>query len=1302
MFKKVALFISVVATFSVLQTVGASASGFSFNNNGGGGPGPSYGYAGGNFTFPSAPGYVIGDGRVFAGWSTVPGINGYGAIVGLGIDNISFSGDFYVTGQTVPAPSTNTMLYLTWTEPKDISFQAGTGTGTPPVTMTVPGGTSITLPSATGLTKSGSCFDGWKHTYNSASTNTYNQVFMPGDTFNNIAHYVTFTAQWRAGDCPISFNDNGSNGGSVPSSTTAVQGSTYSLPGNPGNLVKTGNRFRGWSTTPSGSVVTSKVMTNTSNVFYASWTTNLTYNITFTCKAPNVSAFCSGTQAALTWTQGDPATVLETTTTFSRAGFSFTGWSERFGPLVTSYGSSGNKNYFANWVRNSYSVTFNKNSDTATGTMAIETRSATTSLPANAFTWDANHSFLGWNTAADGSGISYRDRQSYSYLASTTLYAQWGNTISYSSAGADSGTPSRASDSWSSGAILLPTAGTMVKAGYSFGGWSDGSTTYTSSYTPTTGITLNPVWTPYTYTIKFNKNGVTNSGTVPSDQTWDESTTALTLSGNTGTLVRAGYDFGGWALSASAPQSAITTFSSTSNTLIHTLYAIWTPISYTVTYALNGGTSTLPTEGNKNINGSFALASVPTRSGYVFGGWSDGTSIYSAGSTYTVGSSNITLTAQWIPLFTVHYVMNGSLTTPDADVTAASGTVVALAAEPTRTGYTFAGWLDNLPTPVLNAAGSNFTVVQDSNLKASWTPVAYTVTYALASGTSTLPTQANVNISKTFTVAPTPTRAGYTFNGWSDGTNTYGAGATYVVGSSNITLTAQWSAISYTVTYDLSGGVGTRPTKSNVNIGDTFTVSTVANPTRLSHTFVGWNDGLNSYAKTDTYTVSTSNIVLTAIWTQNGYTKITYANGGGSGTLPIQAALMEGYEFNLASGSTLTKSGFTFDGWNDGTDTFTAGVAYVVPGDSTPVTLTATWTVAIEPPPAPAPAPEPAPVVVKVEEKAKEKPLVITKETKASESPVVDAGIKAISESKKFDSYFTTPRSPTTGPISISNTVVVSTTTLVNTQTINTTSDQPITVPITLANPIFTEEASKVLSGKVIVESSASNLKITAVDGFTGVVIVPVVATIDSVQTTVLNRVIVSPVLTGAKSFAPIDIGKSRITWKASTSKVLSYEVAVNGKVACTTTATTCPLLAFIGPKSKVTVNAIGNDETNSGPQAVRYAAIKPIPALKVNFNIGSAELTTKQKKEIAAVAKLIDTQGFTRLVVNGFTDATGSQAANTALSKARAESVATYIKAKLPKVAVKSGAKVPARGAASNSVEVARAQDRRAEIATW
>jgi len=67
---------------------------------------------------------------------------------------------------------------------------------------------------------------------------------------------------------------------------------------------------------------------------------------------------------------------------------------------------------------------------------------------------------------------------------------------------------------------------------------------------------------------------------------------------------------------------------------------------------------------------------------------------------------------------------------------------------------------------------------------------------------------------------------------------------------------------------------------------------------------------------------------------------VTYANGGGAGTLPTQTALASAATFTVAA-NTLTKSGYNFAGWSDGANTYQPGSTYTM--GSSPVTLTAVW-----------------------------------------------------------------------------------------------------------------------------------------------------------------------------------------------------------------------------------------------------------------------------------------------------------------------------------------------------------------------
>jgi hypothetical protein len=148
------------------------------------------------------------------------------------------------------------------------------------------------------------------------------------------------------------------------------------------------------------------------------------------------------------------------------------------------------------------------------------------------------------------------------------------------------------------------------------------------------------------------------------------------------------------------------------------------------------------------------------------------------------------------------------------------------------------------------------------------------VTYALGGATGTIPTQADVTEGLSFTVAAATaiTKTGFTFNQWSDGTKNYAAGATYVIGTADVVLTATWSAIppapvpTHKVTYALGGGTGTAPTQADVAEGASFTLAVSTGLTKTGFTFHRWNDGANNYSPGASYTIATADVVLTATW----------------------------------------------------------------------------------------------------------------------------------------------------------------------------------------------------------------------------------------------------------------------------------------------------------------------------------------------------------------------------------------------------------------------------------------------------
>jgi len=121
----------------------------------------------------------------------------------------------------------------------------------------------------------------------------------------------------------------------------------------------------------------------------------------------------------------------------NKEGYTFTGWTgtgltEKTKNVTIQHGSTGNREYMANYEANTYTIVFNYN--TGTGNMANQTMEydRQESLKPNTFTKEG-YKFAGWNTNQDGSGRSFSNEQQVKNLATSgmvTLYAQW-NAIQY-------------------------------------------------------------------------------------------------------------------------------------------------------------------------------------------------------------------------------------------------------------------------------------------------------------------------------------------------------------------------------------------------------------------------------------------------------------------------------------------------------------------------------------------------------------------------------------------------------------------------------------------------------------------------------------------------------------------------------------------------------------------------------------------------------------------------------------------------------------------------------------------------------
>lgn len=287
-----------------------------------------------------------------------------------------------------------------------------------------------------------------------------------------------------------------------------------------------------------------------------------------------------------------------------------------------------------------------------------------------------NHTFAGWNTAADGSGTSYSQNSTFTINITTTLYAQWNSnapcTLTYNGTDKTGGTePPSSAYTAGTTVLVLGNTGNLTKTGsYTFAGWNtkaDGSgTSYSANNTFTirTPTTLYAQWTYTNQICLVTYNGTDNTGGSLPDANVTNVTDVfykagdtVTVLGNTGHLSRTNYTFAGWNTAADGSGTSYSagnsTFRISSST---TLYAKWTYNgSCTLTYNGTGSTGgTAPTDAKSYPVGAIVTVlgngSLSKSGNYTFSGWNtkadgSGTS-YSPNNTFNIAAP-LTLYAQW-------------------------------------------------------------------------------------------------------------------------------------------------------------------------------------------------------------------------------------------------------------------------------------------------------------------------------------------------------------------------------------------------------------------------------------------------------------------------------------------------------------------------------------------------------------------------------------------------------------------------------------------------------------------------------
>ena len=189
-----------------------------------------------------------------------------------------------------------------------------------------------------------------------------------------------------------------------------------------------------------------------------------------------------------------------------------------------------------------------------------------------------------------------------------------------------------------------------------------------------------------------------------------------------------------------------------------------------------------------------------------------------------------------------------------------------------------------------------------------------TVTYAYGALGGTYATQI-VQTGEKAIEPDVPSRQGYQFTDWYLDDTKYDFAAPV---TGDMTLTAKWTANSYTITFDTDGGSEVAPIAQDYGTA----INAPAAPTKTGYTFMGWEPELPAIMPAEDMT-------LTAQWRINRYT-VTFDTDGGSAVAPIT----QDYGTAITAPADPTREGYTFIGWDK-------AIPATMPAEN--MTITAKW-----------------------------------------------------------------------------------------------------------------------------------------------------------------------------------------------------------------------------------------------------------------------------------------------------------------------------------------------------------------------
>lgn len=432
------------------------------------------------------------------------------------------------------------------------------------------------------------------------------------------------------------------------------------------------------------------------------------------------------------------------------------------------------------------------------------------------------------------------------------------------------------------------------KIGYKFKGWFNGDTIVNDGiWKISNDVELKANWEIIIYTISYDLNGGTNSSN-PTSYNYESDDVLIE------NPTKIGYIFLGWTNEEIiTPIKELTIKNHSTENII--LSANWEAMTFKITYDVNGGNTIDSYDLVVTYDEQYELLN-PIREGYSFDGWYNESVKVESGVWKNL--NDIEIKAKWsIITYFISYDLDGGTNNGYNPKKYNYEYEDIIINEPTKKGYTFIGWTnDEIVTPEKEVTIPNHSY-GDKNYKANWQINTYKLTYDVNGGDLLLNETDEIMYNSNFELL-TPTRPGYSFDGWYSGDNKFESGKwSYIT---DINVKARWTIVTYSIKYDLDGGTASNNTSYNYET-DSFALNS---PEKEGHTFLGWTSD-EIFVPTKEIEIkknSVGNLSFFANWQINSYS--VEINNSAIG---ISICVDESYTYNEEI--TITSTGNIEDGY---------------------------------------------------------------------------------------------------------------------------------------------------------------------------------------------------------------------------------------------------------------------------------------------------------------------------------------------------------------------------------------------------